>query len=172
MHNLSAPIALLAPFSHWEAIIAGLKEGIHSADFWQGSGSELTIADIRAARIFAQQTPVGKKGKLIILHGADGWRSEVANALLKLIEEPPAYLQVVLLTESADLLPTIRSRISLQAYGTRPEVAMALRPWNEVIEGYNLIAPGERATVQKLLYQLPLVHGGIKAEHILQSYRK
>ena len=49
--------------------------------------------------------------KVYIIDHAELMRPEAQNALLKTIEEPPAYAVVILLTENAEmLLPTINSR--------------------------------------------------------------
>ena len=46
---------------------------------------------------------------------------EAANSLLKVLEEPPEYAHILLLTENvSDLLPTIRSRSSIFRLGTLP----------------------------------------------------
>ena len=49
--------------------------------------------------------------KIYIIPEADRMTAQAQNALLKTIEEPPAYAVILLLTENADiLLPTINSR--------------------------------------------------------------
>ncbi len=49
--------------------------------------------------------------KVYIIPQADEMTPQAQNALLKTLEEPPAYVVMLLLTENADLLlPTIRSR--------------------------------------------------------------
>lgn len=55
--------------------------------------------------------PYSSKYKIYIVPQADLMTEQAQNALLKTIEEPPAYAVVILLTENADtLLSTIRSR--------------------------------------------------------------
>lgn len=55
--------------------------------------------------------PYSSKYKIYIIADADLMSVQAQNALLKTIEEPPAYALIMLLTENADtLLPTIRSR--------------------------------------------------------------
>ena len=55
--------------------------------------------------------PYSSKYKIYIIADADLMSTEAQNALLKTIEEPPAYAVIMLLTENAEvLLPTIRSR--------------------------------------------------------------
>ena len=55
--------------------------------------------------------PYSSKYKVYIIADADLMTVQAQNALLKTIEEPPAYAVIMLLTENAEvLLPTIRSR--------------------------------------------------------------
>lgn len=55
--------------------------------------------------------PYSSKYKVYIVADADMMSVQAQNALLKTIEEPPAYAVILLLTENAEvLLPTIRSR--------------------------------------------------------------
>lgn len=55
--------------------------------------------------------PYSSKYKVYIIDEADMMSVQAQNALLKTIEEPPAYAVIILLTENAEtLLPTIRSR--------------------------------------------------------------
>lgn len=58
-----------------------------------------------------QVKPYNGKYKIYIIPEADLMTVQAQNALLKTIEEPPAYAVILLLTENADkLLPTICSR--------------------------------------------------------------
>lgn len=55
--------------------------------------------------------PYSSRYKIYIIADADLMTVQAQNALLKTIEEPPAYAVILLLTENAEvLLPTIRSR--------------------------------------------------------------
>jgi len=46
---------------------------------------------------------------------------EAANSLLKVLEEPPAYAHIILLSDNpGELLPTIRSRCALVRLGAVP----------------------------------------------------
>lgn len=55
--------------------------------------------------------PYSSKYKVYIIADADLLTVQAQNALLKTIEEPPAYAVIMLLTENAEVLvPTIRSR--------------------------------------------------------------
>ena len=55
--------------------------------------------------------PYGSRYKVYIIEGADSLTIEAQNAMLKTLEEPPAYGLILLLAESAaSFLPTILSR--------------------------------------------------------------
>jgi DNA polymerase III delta subunit-like protein len=58
--------------------------------------------------------PIKSQTKLIIIEEAHLLTPEAQNALLKLVEEPPAHTHIILGTESRDaLLPTILSRCQI-----------------------------------------------------------
>jgi DNA polymerase-3 subunit delta' len=68
------------------------------------------IAQVRAVQRAAYFQPMGKR-RMFIVDGVDTMRPEVANAFLKILEEPPASATLVLLAQSGSaLLPTILSR--------------------------------------------------------------
>lgn len=73
--------------------------------------SEIVIATIREANKFMRLTPAEGGWRVIIVDGAEDMNPNTANALLKMLEEPPARA-ILLLTSAAPgrLLPTIRSR--------------------------------------------------------------
>ncbi len=72
----------------------------------------------RALLALAQQTPFEARGQVFAVASAETLSGEAANALLKILEEPPsrAPRHFLLLTPSRlDLLPTLRSR-SLEVF--------------------------------------------------------
>lgn len=73
--------------------------------------TEITVNDIRALGPFLRQTPAHGGWRVAIVDTADELNINASNALLKLLEEPPARaLLLVLAHAPARLLPTIRSR--------------------------------------------------------------
>ena len=72
---------------------------------------EIVIATIREANAFMRLTPAEGGWRVIIVDGAEDMNPNTANALLKMLEEPPRRA-ILLLTSAAPgrLLPTIRSR--------------------------------------------------------------
>jgi DNA polymerase III subunit delta' len=73
--------------------------------------TEIVIDDVRVAGEFLRKTPSESRWRVVIIDGADDLNANAANALLKLLEEPPANSLLLLVSHSpARLLPTIRSR--------------------------------------------------------------
>ena len=69
------------------------------------------IDSIRALITSMGKAPFESKRKIFIIDDADRMYTYAANALLKILEEPPAYGHLILITSHVDkLLPTIRSR--------------------------------------------------------------
>lgn len=63
---------------------------------------------------FAVQRPHLSAQATVIIYPASKLNAEAQNKLLKLLEEPPTYLQFLLLTSSEqELLPTLKSRCEL-----------------------------------------------------------
>ncbi len=73
--------------------------------------SEIIIDDIRAVNTFLHRTAAEGGWRVVLIDGAEWMNRNAANALLKILEEPPSEA-VLFLTSSAPgrLLPTIRSR--------------------------------------------------------------
>ena len=89
----------------------------------------------------AAHTPFEAQHRIFVLERADTMNDEAANALLKTLEEPPAYVVLILITDKlTQVLPTIASRCQavrfdppapgqlaqrLQSQGVPPESAEA-----------------------------------------------
>jgi DNA polymerase-3 subunit delta' len=69
--------------------------------------------------------PTEAPAKVFIITSS-AFMKEAANSLLKLLEEPPAYVHLILLTENpGELLPTIRSRCAFARLGALPAEEIA-----------------------------------------------
>lgn len=72
---------------------------------------EITVEDIREGIQFLSLKGVGDKWRILIIHPADKMNENAANALLKILEEPPEQAIIFLLCQNlGKLLPTIKSR--------------------------------------------------------------
>jgi len=73
--------------------------------------SEIVVDDAREIGAFLRLTPAEGGWRVVIVDGADEMNRNAANALLKILEEPPRRTLLVLVAHSPGrLLPTIRSR--------------------------------------------------------------
>lgn len=100
------------------------------------------IDQVRDMRAFVALTPHTAARKVVILHPAEAMNMNAANALLKVLEEPPASSVLVLVTPQIARLPaTVRSRC--QAVALRLPAAEEARRW--------LAAQGVNADTDALL---------------------
>ena len=77
----------------------------------EGISEIVPIAHIRRAAYWSRLAPQGR-GKLLVIENADRMLEEARNSLLKIMEEPPARLTLVLTTtRPGSLLPTMLSRL-------------------------------------------------------------
>jgi DNA polymerase-3 subunit delta' len=77
-------------------------------------GDQIRIDAIRALRHDLHMRPFETSRRVYLMFGADLMNEEAADALLKDLEEPPAYAVVVLVADELGPLPdTIRSRCQL-----------------------------------------------------------
>ena len=85
----------------------------------------IKLGQIRTVIHRAQYLPTEARAKVFIIT-ASSFMKEAANSLLKLLEEPPPYVHLILLTENpGELLPTIRSRCAFARLGALPPEEIA-----------------------------------------------
>jgi DNA polymerase-3 subunit delta' len=73
--------------------------------------TQITIDDVRSVRRFLSLSAADGGWRVVIVDPADEMNPSAANALLKVLEEPPARTALLLVAHApAGLLPTIRSR--------------------------------------------------------------
>ncbi len=74
-------------------------------------GASIKIDQVRAVREFSYSKPALSHRKVVIFDRADLMTREAANALLKVLEEPPAETHFILVTDTKEALPpTVLSR--------------------------------------------------------------
>ena len=115
------------------------KTGRHSA--------EITVEEIRRLLGFFHLSATDGGRRVAIIDAADEMNPSAANALLKLLEEPPPGAVLLLVAHRpARLLPTIRSRCRLLRLGP-----LAPGPMAEVLEQAGAqVDPGEAAGLAAL----------------------
>lgn len=76
-----------------------------------GAGQVIKVDQIREAVVFLSQTPQISDWKVVWVTEAHRMNHNAANALLKVLEEPPGNSLLILVTDRPQiLLPTVRSR--------------------------------------------------------------
>jgi len=76
-----------------------------------GIGSTIPIDHIRRAAYWCRLAPSGRR-KTLIIENAENMRDEARNSLLKLLEEPPETVSIVLTSQRREaIMPTILSRL-------------------------------------------------------------
>ena len=95
-----------------------------------GEHRAVIIDQVRDLKHDAQYQPYEGKWKIFILEDAEQMRAEAANSLLKVLEEPPPGIVIILIAESTEaLLPTLVSRCQLVRFSlvAAADIAQALR---------------------------------------------
>ena len=78
---------------------------------------EIKLEKIRELRSFLSLTSTGGKNKVAIIRGAQNLNLSAQNALLKILEEPPAHSTIILVAEADQkILPTVRSRCEVKRF--------------------------------------------------------
>ncbi len=101
---------------------------------WDAKGkrfkTQLSIDEVRRTRSFFSMSAGGAGLRIAIVDTADDMNGASANALLKILEEPPARsLLLVLAHNPGSLLPTIRSRCEvLRLHALKQSEMMELLP--------------------------------------------
>jgi DNA polymerase III subunit delta' len=97
-----------------EGAHARVMSGAHPDLTWvvPSGAHEILVADIDEPVISAaSKTPFESSRRVFVIERADELGDEAANRLLKTLEEPAAFVHIILLTDRlAEILPTIRSR--------------------------------------------------------------
>ena len=76
-----------------------------------GSGGKYLVGQVTAMRSEIFNTSLSAEGRAVLLYHVERMNEESANALLKVMEEPPDGVLFLLTADSlASVLPTIRSR--------------------------------------------------------------
>jgi DNA polymerase-3 subunit delta' len=106
----------------------------------------IKLGQIRSLIHSANYLP-GEAPKKIFIITASSFMKEAANSLLKVLEEPPATVHIILLSENpGELLPTIRSRCATVRLGALPveEIEMLLA------DRRNDVPPKQRTLIARL----------------------
>ncbi len=87
--------------------------------------SQILVGQVRALADFVYVGAHRAKGRVILVQPAEAMNAAAANSLLKILEEPPATVYFILVSDAYKrLLPTIRSRCRMLLM-SRPDAASA-----------------------------------------------
>src|SRR5215831_1043245 len=85
--------------------------------------SDIIIDDVREIAGFFRLTAAEEGWRIVIVDGAEEMNRNAANALLKILEEPPQRALLLMVSHSpGQLLPTIRSRCCRYALPALPQL--------------------------------------------------
>jgi len=113
-----APTSLLIDPDHPTArrMAAGSEAGLYVLkrtpnDKGDRLSAEIRVSDVRKLKAFFSLSVADGGRRVVIVDAADEMNTNAANALLKVLEEPPANTTLLLIAhQPSALLPTIRSR--------------------------------------------------------------
>jgi DNA polymerase III subunit delta' len=121
--------------------------------------TQITVDEVRRLRNFFNLSATDGGRRVVIVDPADEMNPSAANAILKVLEEPPARTTLLLVTHRpSGLLPTIRSRcrvLRCQALDA-DALAAALAPMDLAVpatEGMAVLAGGSVGNAIRLLQQ-------------------
>lgn len=113
----------------------------------------ITVDQVRGLRsVFGTATGDGGR-RVVLIDPIDAMERGAANALLKMLEEPPASTIFFLVSHSAGrLLPTIRSRCHQLAFAPLPpeQLAQASGALDPALAGFAQGSPGRVATLREM----------------------
>ena len=132
-------------------IAAGAEPGLKSLHRSENEKTkrlrdQIVIDDIRALNTFFQLSATDGGRRVVIIDAADEMNVNAANALLKMLEEPPARTTLLLIChQPSRLLPTIRSRCRTLRLGTLDAAQMS-----EAMEQAGVAAGSDGAALAEL----------------------
>jgi DNA polymerase-3 subunit delta' len=110
-------------------------------------GDQIRIDDIRALRRDLHMRPFEAERRVYLVYAAETMNEDAADALLKDLEEPPAYAVIVLVADDlGPLTETIRSRCQLVPFTRLSERAVR----EEIVARAPALDPGEAAALARL----------------------
>lgn len=120
------PCTLIAKGQYADVRIVDIKRGLllHD-DPDERKKKVISIEQIRALRREVVYPPLEGRWKVYVFVDADQMQIEAGNSLLKVLEEPPARVVIILIAESTvPMLPTVVSRCQLVRFALVPAPAI------------------------------------------------
>lgn len=138
------------------------------------NGATLKIDQVREAHQWLLLKPAGGSCRVCIFEQADRLTMEAGNALLAVLEDPPAHAILVLLAENGQaVLPTIRSRCHVLDFRPWPEGVLAARLEQEASTVpprlAAALAQGNPGLALRLMKGEDLLAGRVRVEQFLEQ---
>ncbi|MEA2374231.1 MAG: polymerase subunit delta, partial [Thermoleophilaceae bacterium] len=112
-----------------DATRARVRAGTHPDLTWvRPTGAhDMRVSDVDEAVVAAAtRTPFEAKRRVFVLERADTMNDQVANRMLKTLEEPPSFVHLILLTDAlGQVLETVVSRCQLVRFDPLPAERIA-----------------------------------------------
>ena len=97
-----------------QKIVKAIKDGNYLTDEELGElkrSNVISVEDVRTVNEFLAKKSADGRWRVVLVDCADEMNSNSANAILKILEEPPAKTLMILISHNVNkLLPTIKSR--------------------------------------------------------------
>ncbi|MHA1539090.1 MAG: DNA polymerase III subunit delta' [Alphaproteobacteria bacterium] len=124
-----------------------VASGVHpdlfvmESELEMGAGSQIKVDEVRKLSSFTTMTSANNGWRIALVDPVDQLNRNAANALLKILEEPPKKTLIFLVCHApGKLLPTIRSRCRVLKMKTLPEDVI-----EELIEeNFKLVSSGDQ----------------------------
>ena len=144
----------------------------------EGASGQIKVEAIRDARQNIQKSALSSdaEGRVLFIYGAQNLNGASANAMLKIMEEPPEGVMFLLTASSAAaVLPTIRSRCAAYTMAPVPteECAAALRTAQpELNRKKEKVKPGYKKKKAALVKQIQRKERRAMIQSEIQAQRK
>lgn len=155
-HVQSNPVALrIQAGSHADLLV--LEAGVNAKGEIQ---HDIKVEDARQLGTFLRLTSAESRYRVVIIDSVDHMNRNAANAILKLLEEPPAHAVIFLVSHNpGKLLPTIRSRcrvLPLQPLSTELTLQLLAQHSQDIgtdgLSSYAGLAAGAPGMAMSLAY--------------------
>ena len=111
----------------------------------EGKSGQIPVEKVRAIRTEVHRSALGEAGRVVLIKDAHNMAAPAANALLKVLEEPPSEVLFILTARDAAALPaTVASRCALY-----PLAPVSLDACEAILQ--KAMPPGADATLPRLL---------------------
>ena len=139
------------------AVAERIARGSHPDLTWvtPSGAAEVLVSDIEEPVVAAAtRTPFESARRVFVIEAVDTMNDQAANRMLKTLEEPPAFVHLVLLSDRLqDVMPTIASRCQLVRFDPLPSARIAERlegPEPERLQACARLALGDARRAARL----------------------